>query len=75
MGADLTDSFDIQPYEIGGDPAEGVYVVRLTTAQLAAIAETIEVNVDLDVVKLDNNEPERARFLQSLADRARRAIA
>lgn len=50
-------------------------LVTMTRTQLAALANTIAWNVDMDTVEIDNGEPERAAFLATFRDRARAALA
>lgn len=45
--------------------------ITITRKQLAMLEEVLSVNVDLDVIELDNNEPETAAFVRDFIHAAR----
>lgn len=52
----------------------GQRVIVLTYTQLAALRETLSLNVDLDTVALDNGEPDRADFIREFVEVADSAL-
>jgi hypothetical protein len=61
MQADLSAPIDIAT---GGEYADNSEVkIVMTLAQLTAIRNTLNWNVDLETVELDNAEPERAALV------------
>jgi hypothetical protein len=59
------------PITIRSDNDSDTVTVTITPAQLAALADTIASNVDLETIALDNGEPERAAFLDEFCNLAR----
>lgn len=64
--------FDIEPDRF--DESGDVVSVKVTREQLEALMNTINWNVDMDTVAIDNGDADRADFLQAFADKARHYI-
>jgi hypothetical protein len=53
--------------------AYGEVKIVMTTEQVDKLAELLDLHIDLDVVSLDNDDPQGALFVQALIDAIREA--
>lgn len=60
---------------VDGEYAEHDEVkIVMTRTQTEALAELLDLHIDLDVVRIDNNDPEGAIFVERLIGKIRESL-